>query len=112
MKIGLIQYAPVWEYKEDNKKKILELLEDVKSVDILIFPEMTLTGFSMEPQKIGEGIGGESYRFFSDLALSKKSNVMAGIVERRKERYYNTLIHIKPDGKLVKLYRKIHPFLI
>jgi predicted amidohydrolase len=64
----------------------------------------------MEPEKIGEGIYSSSFRFFSELAINKKSNVMAGIVERRKERNYNTLIHIKSNGRLVKLYRKIHPF--
>ncbi len=110
MKIGLVQYNPSWENKEANKKKILEMLNDVKEVELLIFPEMSLTGFSMEPQKIGEGIGGASFRFFSELAIHNNINIMAGIVEKRKERYYNTLIHIKPDGKLVKLYRKIHPF--
>ena len=110
MKIGLVQYNPSWENKEANKKKILEMLKDVKEVELLIFPEMSLTGFSMEPQKIGEGIGGASFRFFSELAIHNNKNIMAGIVEKRKERYYNTLIHIKPVGKLVKLYRKIHPF--
>ncbi|MBT8379473.1 MAG: carbon-nitrogen family hydrolase [Ignavibacteria bacterium] len=110
MKIALVQYNPVWEDKEANKKKILELIGDTESCELLIFPEMSLTGFSMEPQKIGEGIGGASFRFFSELALDKKTNVMAGIVEKRKERYYNTLIHIKPDGKFLKLYRKVHPF--
>lgn len=110
MKIALIQYNPFWEDKEANKKKILEMLASIEQVELLIFPEMSLTGFSMESQKIGEGIGGASFRFFSELAMNKKSNVVAGIVEKRNERYYNTLIHIKPNGKLVKLYRKIHPF--
>jgi predicted amidohydrolase len=110
MKIALIQYNPFWEDKEVNKKKILEMLAGIEPVELLIFPEMSLTGFSMEPQKIGEGIGGASFRFFSELAMNKKSNVMAGIVEKRNKRYYNTLIHIKPNGNLVKLYRKIHPF--
>jgi len=110
MKIGLVQYNPVWENKGANKKKILEMLADAEQMELLIFPEMSLTGFSMEPERIGEGIGGSSFRFFSELANTKKTNIMAGIVEKRKDRYYNTLIHIKPDGKLIKLYRKVHPF--
>jgi predicted amidohydrolase len=110
MKIALVQYSPQWEYKDANREKILEMLTDFEPVELIIFPEMSLTGFSMEPRKIGEGIGGPSVRFFSELAVDKKSNVIAGIVEKRKERFYNTLVHIKPDGRLVKLYRKIHPF--
>ena len=110
MKIALAQYNPVWENKDENKEKILKMLSGVEQVDLIIFPEMSLTGFSMEPKKIGEGIGGASFRFFSELAMNNKANIMAGIVEKRKDRFYNTLIHIKPDGSLTKLYRKIHPF--
>jgi predicted amidohydrolase len=98
------------EDKEANKKKILEMLAGIEQVELLIFPEMSLTGFSMKSQKMGEGIGGPSFRFFSQMAVKNNTNIIAGIVERRKERFYNTLLHIKPDGKLVKLYRKIHPF--
>ncbi|MCH7772392.1 MAG: nitrilase family protein, partial [Bacteroidetes bacterium] len=40
MKIGLIQYSPVWEDKELNKEKLTSLLrEEVEDVDLLIFPE-------------------------------------------------------------------------
>jgi len=110
MRIGLVQYSPVWEDKEANKKKILSLIKESKNVELLIFPEMTLTGFTMKSKEFGEGIQGESFRFFSSLAKEKKTNILAGIIEKRNNRIYNTLIHIKPDGKLVKLYRKVHPF--
>jgi len=110
MKTGLVQYCPLWEDKEANKEKILSMLAGTEHIELLIFPEMTLTGFSMDSKNNGEGIGGPSFRFFSELSIDKKSNVIAGIVEKRKERFYNTLIHINTDGKLVKLYRKIHPF--
>jgi predicted amidohydrolase len=110
MKIVLVQYNPVWEDKEANKRKILSLTSDVAGVELLILPEMTLTGFSMKSDEVAEGIQGESFRFFSELAKKKNTNLLAGIVERSKDRNYNTLIHVKPDGKLVKLYRKIHPF--
>ena len=49
MKIGLLQYNTVWEDKEANKEKISVLLNAKKTdVDLLIFPEMTLTGFTMK----------------------------------------------------------------
>jgi omega-amidase len=110
MKIALVQYNPKWEDKESNKKKILQLVSDLKETELIVFPEMSLTGFTMKSKEMAEGIHGDSFRFFSVLAIEKSSHVMAGIIERRNSRTYNTLIHIKPDGKLVKLYRKIHPF--
>ena len=110
MKIALVQYSPVWEDKEMNKKKILSLLQNIQGVELFIFPEMTLTGFTMKSKEMSETIQGDSFRFFSSIAKEKAANIFAGIIERRDKRNYNTLIHIKPDGNLVKLYRKIHPF--
>jgi len=111
MKIGLIQYSPVWEDKEANKEKISVLLNAKKTdVDLLIFPEMTLTGFTMKSGEFAESLQGESFKFFSELAISKKTNIFAGVIVKGRRKSFNTLIHIKPDGKLLKLYRKIHPF--
>jgi omega-amidase len=110
MKIALVQYNPKWEDKESNKKKIIQLLYNLKETELIIFPEMSLTGFTMKSKEMAEGIQGDSFRFFSTLAREKSSHIFAGIIERRNTRIYNTLIHIKPDGLLVKLYRKIHPF--
>ena len=110
MKIALVQYSPVWENKEANKNKILSMIENVEGIELFVFPEMTLTGFTMSSREMSETIQGESFRFFSSIAAKKKSNVFAGIIERRNNRIYNTLIHIKPDGNLAKLYRKVHPF--
>lgn len=110
MKIALVQYNPGWEDKEANKKKILTLLQEINGVELFIFPEMTLTGFTMNSQEMSETIQSDSFRFFSSIAKEKSANIFAGIIERREKRIYNTLFHIKPDGNLVKLYRKIHPF--
>jgi predicted amidohydrolase len=110
MKIALVQYSPAWEDKEANKNKIQFLIKDITGVELLVFPEMSLTGFTMKSKEMSETIQGDSFRYFSLIAKEKNSNIFAGIIERRKNRIYNTLIHIKPDGNLVKLYRKIHPF--
>ncbi len=111
MKIGLLQYSPVWEDKEANKEKISVLLNAKKTdVDLLIFPEMTLTGFTMKSDEYAESLQGESFKFFSELAISKKTHIFAGVIIKGKRKSFNTLIHIKPDGNLLKLYRKIHPF--
>ena len=110
MKIGLVQYNPIWENKETNKEKITKLISDLQGIDLFVFPEMSLTGFTMDSEKFAEGIQGNSYRFFSEVAATKNTNVIAGVIEKRKNRIYNTTIHINPNGGLEKLYRKIHPF--
>jgi omega-amidase len=110
MKITLLQYNPVWEDKENNKGKILSLLKKLNRNDVLIFPEMTLTGFSMNAEKLYEDREGNSFRFFSELSKKHSTDIIAGIIEKENENYYNTLLHINSSGELVNFYRKIHPF--
>ena len=110
MKIALVQYNPIWEDKQANMNKLKEMLKSISGVELILFPEMSLTGFMMKSEEMSEGIHGESFRYFSSLAKEKSVHIFAGIIEKRNTRIYNTLIHIKPDGNLLKLYRKVHPF--
>lgn len=111
MEIGLVQYNPVWEDKSKNKEKLNTLFFDKKRVEkLLIFPEMTLTGFTMKASLFAESLEGESCSYFAGLAVSNNAHILAGIIEKRDGKFYNSLIHLNPEGKLEKVYRKIHPF--
>lgn len=111
MQLGLVQYDPEWEDKERNKQKLTWLIENnYKESDVLIFPEMTLTGFTMNSGDFAEPVQGESFEYFSGLAKQYKSHILAGIIELDKSKHFNTLLHINKKGELVKKYRKIHPF--
>lgn len=111
MKAGLIQYDPEWENKNQNMDKLNWLLShNFEKQDLLIFPEMTLTGFTMNAADFAEDTKGESAAFFSEMAQKYSVHVFAGIIEQSENKYYNSLIHINPEGKLLKTYRKIHPF--
>lgn len=111
MKITLIQYDPVWEDKKKNKDRINSMLNGSNlQSELLTFPEMTLTGFSMNPENLAEGKEGESFHFFSDLAKKYSANVIAGIIEKEDKDFFNTLLHINSSGDLINFYRKVHPF--
>lgn len=110
MKIGLVQYSPLWEDKNSNKLKITHLLEKAETLDLVILPELTLTGFTMNSKKFSEGINGETFLYFSQLAREMKFNLAAGLIEQDGDKYFNTLVHIDATGKLISKYRKIHPF--
>ncbi len=111
MKIGLIQYDPEWENKKMNSDKISWLLShNFEKQELLVFPEMTLTGFTMKAAENAEELTGESFSFFSELARKYSSHILAGIIEKSEKKYYNSLVHINSEGKLLKTYRKIHPF--
>jgi omega-amidase len=111
MKISLLQYSPEWENKNANEKKILHLLKKKSDLgEILVFPEMTLTGFSMNTSVMAENLKGDTIAFFSGLAKRFQTNVFAGVIERDSKNYFNSLLHLNPNGKLKAKYRKIHPF--
>jgi predicted amidohydrolase len=110
LKIGLVQYSPVWEDKSASKEKIKNLLDQVSGLDLIIFPEMTLTGFTMRSKEFAEELKGESHLFFTSLAKEKKTPILYGIIEEGKKKKFNTLVHLNNQGKILTTYRKIHPF--
>ena len=111
MRIGLVQYNPLWESKEKNRKKIIGLIErDFIESSLLIFPEMTLTGFTMKSEKFSEPLKGDSIHFFSELASKYDTFIAAGLIENDNGNYFNTLILLNPAGEIISKYRKIHPF--
>jgi predicted amidohydrolase len=110
MKIALVQYSPVWENKSASMEKLKSLLAQTDAIDLLIFPEMTLTGFTMKSNDFAEELEGESYIFFSSLAKENKCAVMYGMIEKGNKKNFNTLVHLNNQGKIISTYRKIHPF--
>lgn len=110
MKIALVQYNPDWENKLNNQEKIIHLLSQVEKSDLIVFPEMTLTGFTMKSRDFAEELDGETFKFFSTLAKEKKSAIFYGVIEKGRNKNFNTLVHINNQGKILTAYRKIHPF--
>lgn len=111
MKLGLVQYSPVWENQEENILEIESLIKSAnKNFDLIIFPEMTLTGFTMNSEKFAEEIDGIGTQYFLKLSSRLKINIFAGIIERDEESIYNSLVHFDSLGLIRARYRKIHPF--
>lgn len=110
MKIALIQFSPSWENKAESQKKVLQLTQNISSVDLLIFPEMTLTGFSMNTENLCEEIHGETFQFFSSLAKNNSTNIVFGFIESRYGSIFNSAVHLNRNGILCETYNKIHPF--
>ena len=111
MKIGLVQFAPAWEDPDKSISKLEALLSKTDNdYDLLIFPEMTLTGFTMNSAKFSETIDGAGTQLFINISSMLGSNIFAGLIEQDKMNYYNTLVHFDGMGLIKARYRKIHPF--
>ncbi|MDE6626822.1 MAG: carbon-nitrogen family hydrolase [Lachnospiraceae bacterium] len=112
MRVGLTQMDIVWEDKEKNMVKAEKLMEQAagQKVDLLVFPEMTLTGFTMDTVLAGEEmLFSPTLRFFKDASRKYHMAMAFGYVEDFGGEYYNKLM-IVSDGRIVYDYDKIHPF--
>jgi predicted amidohydrolase len=110
MKVSLVQFSPEWENPEVNTRKIDELMGNQIDSDLLIFPELTLTGFTMNSHLFAEEIDGISIQYFIELARKNKINIIAGFIEKYENKLFNTAIHFDRSGLICARYRKIHPY--
>jgi len=104
---------PLWENKQGNFEASARFLEEAreKQVDFLLFPEMSMTGFSMHPEKIGENRDhSETLLYFQEKAKAYGIYIGIGYVEYLLPKSYNCYAIISPEGKILADYRKIHPF--
>ncbi|MCX7705477.1 MAG: carbon-nitrogen family hydrolase [bacterium] len=104
MKICICQYDIEWEDKQKNKEKILSLVSDISGVDLIIFPETCLTGFSFN--KAITSLTQYDIDFFRSIAENKKSFICFGGVIDEK----NACIIINPAGQIILKTSKIHLF--
>ena len=103
----------VWEDKKANIKKCRNLIKKCSkdSVNLIIFPEMTLTGFSMNSEKIAEPANdSETIKFFQKLCVENRLCVIFGLVISNRGQYFNSLIAVDYDGVVQASYEKIHLF--
>ncbi len=111
MKIALVQFSPIWENKKKNIEHIINLVSNLDpNTELLIFPEMTLTGFTMNSKKNAEEIDGISIHFFIEQARKLKTDLIAGIIEKENSHFFNSLYHFDKNGIIKAVYKKIHPF--
>ncbi len=111
MKIGIIQYSPLWENTEKNFEYITHLFdENAFKCDLIILPEMSLTGFTMNAKDFAEDFDGSVIPRFISLAGKYKVHIFAGIIEKDGEKIFNSLFHFNDQGIIAARYRKIHRF--
>ena len=56
LRVGVTELDIGFENREEAKKRCLEVMEEAcaNGVELLVFPEMTLTGFTMRPWFMGK----------------------------------------------------------
>ena len=64
----------------------------------------------MRSRSFAEHEAGETIAYFSQIALTYRTDVIFGMIELSAEKYFNSLLHINSSGEIQSKYRKIHPF--
>ncbi len=107
MKVAVCQFNVQWDNPEANKQKILQMVDAFPgkgSVDWIVFPEMTLSGFSMTVEKTT--LRPQDKEFFIKLAKDCNCAISYGGVENG----YNNLITLDKTGAEISNYSKIHQY--
>lgn len=108
--IALVQCELAWEQPAENRKHLIHLLDDLASeTDLVVFPEMFATGFSMQVEKCAEAMDGESVQWMKQLAADRRLVVAGSLMIREHGNFFNRFIFVYPEGKM-EYYDKRHLF--
>ncbi|MHC4660706.1 MAG: nitrilase-related carbon-nitrogen hydrolase [Planctomycetota bacterium] len=113
MRVGFLQFNPVFGDKQANIDRLKEMLQGVRA-DLLVLPELCLSGYQFrdrrELQKYAEPVpGGESVDAFAEMARTIGGTIVAGVAELDDRNTFNSSVLVTPEGLAAK-YRKIHLF--
>lgn len=111
LKVTTIQSKLHWKNIDANLKMFTKFISPIKknSTDIIVLPEMFTTGFIMTPEGNSEKSGGKTMQWMAEQAKKKNCVLTGSIILQKANKYYNTLVWMKADGKY-KTYDKKHLF--
>ena len=114
--LALAQISSKREDKKDNLKKIEELTIKAKeqSADLVIFPELCLTGYVVRDQlyELAETIPGPSTKQIEALARKTGMHIIFGmpeLSEKTKATMFNTSVFVGPRGIIGKYHKMYLP---
>ena len=114
MKVSLIQMAIREADPEQNRKKVLELLEKAvhDAPDVIVLPEMWNTGYALKQlADIADVNGKETITDLGNFAKKYHVNLVAGSVATAKENhFFNTTYVFNREGQVIADYDKVHLF--
>ena len=113
MKVGFVQFNPVFGDVETNLATIERLISSTEA-DLLVLPELATTGYTFTTKKELESIAepfatSESLRRLQALASQNTCAIVVGFAEQADEGLFNSAALLRPDGTRER-YRKIHLF--
>ncbi len=100
--------------KDTNLKKAAEIASIASKLgaDFICLPEYFSTGYVFElGGELAESVPGYVVDKLGTIAEENGIYIVASILEKEDDKFYNTAVLVGDDGRLLTKYRKIHLFL-
>lgn len=115
MRIALVSLDQRWLDKDANAEqcRLYAKAAAAKGCSLVIFPEMTLTGYSLDMETVAEpAADSPSLRRLGAIAAEAGIDIVFGasLTETASGNPLNTLCIARADGGVAPVYAKIHPF--
>jgi len=109
MKVALAQTNPTVGALENNSLKITEIIREYSSqCDLIIFPEMVLTGYPPQDLLLDDTFIQKAHNALENIATSVKTTaVIVGTIRQENEKLFNTAAVIQ-DGSVIAFRDKTH----
>src|SRR5215831_14189591 len=115
MKIAVAQTSCSLGDSEANLAKVHEFSRKAKDVsaELIVFPEMTDTGYSMSVIQKHAGHWKSGFvPGLQEIACELSVGIVCGVSERHESSIYNSQVLIDANGDIVAKYRKAHLYAV
>jgi predicted amidohydrolase len=97
--VTLVQANLHWEDKHANLHLLEQQIQAIgQPTQLVVLPEMFSTGFSMQPGKLAETMGGPSVLWMQSMAIKHKIILTGSLIIKEAGQFYNRLIWMLPNG--------------
>jgi predicted amidohydrolase len=107
MRVTLAQFDIHWEDPNANLAMVKTMIP--QGTDLVVLPEMFLTGFTMNPHGVAASMDGDDIQSLQDIANTSGTALMGSLVVKEGNHLYNRMILFTPDGEM-QYYDKRHLF--
>jgi len=108
--VATAQFQPVIGAVETNVSRMDRLLAKVPDADLVVFPELAVTGYDLEEAvPRASPVPGPLTDPLVDLASAHDVALVAGLPERTDDALYNALVYVDRD-EVRATYRKQYPW--
>jgi predicted amidohydrolase len=135
VRVAAIQFISQWAKPAENRKGLEPLIREAakNGAKIVVLPETAISAYAsadlkttwqlpgwemteglvgVSPKDVAETVPGESTRAFGALAKELGIYLTVPLVEvdPKQDKYFNTIVLVGPDGRILLHYRKLNPW--